>query len=81
MMQLMEEGVGARSVNRKLSALRGFFQFRTLGGRGPSRAHRLDRSAEDPETLTRIRGGERAWNACWSTWNGLLDTEGPPTGW
>ena len=32
MMQLMEEGVGARSVNRKLSALRGFFQFARIVG-------------------------------------------------
>jgi len=32
MMQLMEEGVGARSVNRKLSALRGFFRFARLVG-------------------------------------------------
>lgn len=32
MMQLMEQGVGARSINRKLSALRGFFRFaRTTG--------------------------------------------------
>jgi integrase/recombinase XerC len=31
MMQLMEQGVGARSVNRKLSSLRGFYPFRTLG--------------------------------------------------
>ena len=28
----MEEGVGARSVNRKLSALRGFFQFARIVG-------------------------------------------------
>ncbi|MBX2973758.1 MAG: tyrosine-type recombinase/integrase [Flavobacteriales bacterium] len=32
MMQLMEEGIGARSVNRKLSALRGFFRFARLVG-------------------------------------------------
>lgn len=32
MMHLMEQGIGARSINRKLSALRGFFRFaRTLG--------------------------------------------------
>ncbi|MBL7952830.1 MAG: tyrosine-type recombinase/integrase [Flavobacteriales bacterium] len=32
MMQLMEQGTGARSVNRKLSSLRGFFKFaRTVG--------------------------------------------------
>lgn len=32
MMRLMEEGTGARSVNRKLSALRAFFKFaRTVG--------------------------------------------------
>lgn len=32
MMQLMEEGTGARSVNRKLSSLRGFFRFARLVG-------------------------------------------------
>lgn len=32
MMKLMEEGIGARSVNRKLSALRGFFCFARLTG-------------------------------------------------
>ena len=32
MMKLMEEGIGARSVNRKLSALRGFFRFARLTG-------------------------------------------------
>lgn len=32
MMQLMEQGVGARSVNRKLSSLRGFFRFARLVG-------------------------------------------------
>lgn len=32
MMQLMEEGTGARSVNRKLSALRGFFTFAHVVG-------------------------------------------------
>ncbi|MEZ4739426.1 MAG: tyrosine-type recombinase/integrase [Flavobacteriales bacterium] len=32
MMQLMESGVGARSVNRKLSALRGFFRFARMVG-------------------------------------------------
>lgn len=32
MMQLMEEGTGARSVNRKLSALRGFFKFARIVG-------------------------------------------------
>jgi len=32
MMRLMEQGIGARSINRKLSALRGFFRFaRTTG--------------------------------------------------
>jgi integrase/recombinase XerC len=32
MMHLMEQGIGARSINRKLSALRGFFRFaRTTG--------------------------------------------------
>lgn len=32
MMQLMEQGIGARSINRKLSSLRGFFRFaRSLG--------------------------------------------------
>jgi len=32
MMALMEQGVGPRSVNRKLSALRGFFRFAKLTG-------------------------------------------------
>jgi integrase/recombinase XerC len=32
MMSLMESGVGARSVNRKLSALRGFFRFARITG-------------------------------------------------
>jgi len=32
MMHLMEEGIGARSVNRKLSALRGFFRFARMVG-------------------------------------------------
>lgn len=32
MMQMMEEGTGARSVNRKLSALRGFFLFARMVG-------------------------------------------------
>ena len=32
MMGLMEQGTGARSVNRKLSALRGFFRFARLTG-------------------------------------------------
>lgn len=32
MMQLMEEGTGARSVNRKLSALRGLFKFARVVG-------------------------------------------------
>ncbi len=32
MMQLMEQGLGARTVNRKLSALRGFFRFARLTG-------------------------------------------------
>lgn len=32
MMHLMEEGVGARSVNRKLSAIRGFFRFARMVG-------------------------------------------------
>lgn len=32
MMRLMEEGIGPRSVNRKLSALRGFFRFARLTG-------------------------------------------------
>jgi integrase/recombinase XerC len=32
MMQLMEQGMGARSVNRKLSALRGFFRFARITG-------------------------------------------------
>ncbi len=32
MMQLMVQGVGARSVNRKLSSLRGFFRFARLVG-------------------------------------------------
>lgn len=32
MMHLMEQGIGARSVNRKLSALRGFFRFARMVG-------------------------------------------------
>lgn len=32
MMRLMEQGVSARSVNRKLSALRGFFRFARMTG-------------------------------------------------
>lgn len=32
MMHLMEEGVGPRSINRKLSALRGFYRFARLTG-------------------------------------------------
>lgn len=32
MMRLMEQGIGPRSVNRKLSALRGFFHFARLTG-------------------------------------------------
>ncbi len=32
MMRLMEEGTGARSVNRKLSTLRGFFRFARVTG-------------------------------------------------
>ena len=32
MMRLMEQGVGARSVNRKLSALRGFYRFARMTG-------------------------------------------------
>lgn len=32
MMQLMEDGTGARSVHRKLSALRGFFRFARMVG-------------------------------------------------
>jgi integrase/recombinase XerC len=32
MMQLMEQGTGARSVNRKLSALRGFYRFARVTG-------------------------------------------------
>jgi integrase/recombinase XerC len=32
MMGLMEQGIGARSVNRKLSALRGFFKFARITG-------------------------------------------------
>ncbi len=36
MMQLMEEGTGARSVNRKLSALRAYYRFARLMGEGSS---------------------------------------------
>jgi integrase/recombinase XerC len=36
MMQLMEQGIGARSVNRKLSSLRGFYRFARLVGSVPS---------------------------------------------
>lgn len=36
MMQLMEGGIGARSVNRKLSALRGFFLFARMVGEAES---------------------------------------------
>ncbi len=36
MMQLMEQGTGARSVNRKLSALRAYYRFARLMGEGSS---------------------------------------------
>ena len=51
MMHLMEEGVGARSVNRKLSALRGFFRFaRTVGEAGHDPTALLD----PPKTPKRL---------------------------
>ena len=58
MMGLMESGVGARSVNRKLSALRGFFRFARMVGDIDSEPTAFDRSAQDTEAATGIRGGK-----------------------
>ena len=51
MMKLMESGVGARTVNRKLSALRGFFRFARLTG---SLAKEPTALIEPPKTPKRL---------------------------
>jgi integrase/recombinase XerC len=52
MMQLMEQGTGPRSVNRKLERIEGILPVRKAGWRGDQRAHRIDRPTQDPQTVT-----------------------------
>lgn len=51
LMQLMEAGVGARSVNRKLSTLRGFFRFARLTGTITAEPTALVDSPKNPKRL------------------------------
>lgn len=51
LMHLMEQGVGARSVNRKLSSLRGFFRFARLTGTIGAEPTALVDSPKNPRRL------------------------------
>ncbi len=51
LMQLMERGMGARSVNRKLSSLRGFFRFARMTGSVVSEPTALIEPPKNPKRL------------------------------
>jgi integrase/recombinase XerC len=59
MMHLMEEGVGPRSVNRKLSALRGFFRFARVTGTITTEPTALIDPPKTPKRLPEFVGEQR----------------------